>query len=67
MSIERRALHPMMIPMTADCYCGHQYIGHVSLEFTNDSLECLVDDCECRRFKWTSKDRKRFMEAHADA
>jgi len=52
--------NPGILPMTAMCYCKHQYIGHVSLSFTNTSLECLVDNCDCRRFKWTTKDKARF-------
>ncbi len=47
-------------PVTARCYCKHQYLTHVSLEFVNTSLECLVDHCDCRRFKWTTKDKNRF-------
>lgn len=54
----------VMPPMNAMCYCKHQYLGHISLEFTNHSLECLVENCDCRRFKWTSKDKKRFLRHH---
>lgn len=48
-------------PMTAECYCGHPYIAHVSGEFVNASLECLKENCDCRRFKWTTKDQTRFF------
>lgn len=53
---------PTLPPMTAQCYCEHLYIAHVSLEFTNHSLECLFEGCDCRRFKWKASDRKIFLE-----